>query len=347
MNKELETPRFDNTAEDLNGIAHLNAKGVVQTKDGIPPLKEGRSLGPLLNQKIAQHNAKIDNLETLAWLEMVKNQLFDLQVMNFEYENLPEELDIIRVEKKLYEKGSTAWIRVDGTIYVVNYVQKEWNLYNEPTAIQVVEPKAESLNGRLFNVADGDVVIFDNNPYRQASFLNIQRYIRGLERTLYQIEVNLTKAAPKGLILPKNNKLETAFSEDGENPMADSLEWAINSEQTFYVLKGGEDVNLMEGQDQIFIPIELTDRTELLIKNFTFFKEQIKEAMGEAINIHQKKERVNSDEMAQQRGMAEKIKQSMFKCREIALDKINKTFSTNITIQLVDVEPQEEEGDED
>lgn len=328
--------------KDLNGIDALNGKGHASTKDGFEPLDDSGNYLKGAIGKLSIFNSQVRALEEQQWIQMFKNQLFDLQAMNFKYSNLPEELDIIRIETKPFENGSSAWVRVLDKIYVVNYTTEEFNLYDEPTEIQVVEPKAQVINGKKFYIGK-NAEIFRNNPKMQSVFQKIYRYLKALEKTLFQIEKNLTSSAPKGLINPKNNTIQASFQEDNENPMQNSLEIIANGQNTFYELKSNSNLDVKNADDNpIWIPMELTDRTENLIKNYTFFKEQIKELMGETQNVHQKKERVNTEELAQQRGLAEKTKRAMFETRLIDLKKINKTFGTNISVELVEPDPEKD-----
>lgn len=343
MSKELKIAEslthIDET--DLNGIDGLNSKAIVNSKENLPVLNDKGEILKGALSKLSIYQGQIRALEEQQWIETTRNQLFDLQAMNFEYQNLPEELDIIRIETKPYEFGSSAWIRIHEKIMVVNYAIKEFNLYDEPTTIEIVEPKAPAINGRRF-VVGNNCSIFRNNPKMISFYQKAYRYLKGMEKTLFQIEKNLTSSAPKGLINPKNNVLTSAFHEDNENPMQNSLEMIANGQNTFYQLKAGDDINAMSDDNPIFIPMELTDRTENLIKNYTFFKEQLKELLGESQNIHQKKERVNSQEMEQQRGLAEKTKRAMFETRLIDIERINKVFGTNIIVEMVEPDPDKD-----
>lgn len=326
--------------DDLNGIDGLNSSASVNTKDGLPALNDDGTMLKGALSKLSIYQGQLRALEEQQWIQTTKNQLFDLQAMNFKYNNLPEELDIIRIETKPFENGSAAWIRVFEKLFVVNYSIEEFNLYEEPTQIKVLEPKAPAIDGKIFTIGN-NCSIFRNNPKMISFYQKAYRFLKGMEKTLFQIEKNLTASAPKGLINPKNNKLSTSFEEDNENPMQNSLELIANGQNTFYVLKAGDDINAMQDDNPIWIPMELTDRTENLIKNYTFFKEQLKELLGESQNIHQKKERVNTEELEQQKGLAEKTKLAMFETRRIDIERINKVFGTNIQIELVEDEEEE------
>lgn len=331
---------------DLNGVDYLNGRGTISKKGELPPTQED---GTTLKGALSNYNGVFSTYQEQQWISNFINDLFSLQAMNFKFNGLPSELDITRIERKPFDSGSSAWVKIAGKIYVVNYTIKEFNLYNEPTHIAVNEPKAENINGMEF-VIGKDCEIYRNTLSSMSVFDKVYRYINTLEKILFQIEKNLLTSAPKGILNIKQNKLESAFATEGENSVKKSFEVMINGEDTFYMLKRGDGYDPLDADNEMWTPIELTDRTDTLIKNYTLMKEQIKETMGESPNIHQKKERTITDEVDQQKGLSEKVLRGMFEVRKIDLEKINKTFGTNISIELLQdeiEEPMEEEGGED
>lgn len=335
--------KYEMKEADLNLYDAMNSKAVVNAKDGVPVLN---NQDKNLKGALGLYNGTFDVMLEFQWVKTFMEQLFELQAMNFEYKNLPEELNIFRIEYKPFRNGSSAWIKLNGKIYVVNYSIVEFNMYEEPTQIKIVEPKAKPLNNRIFKVGK-DCQIFRNNSRYVSSYVKVFRYVKAMERTLFQIEKNLLASAPKGILNLKNNVLNTGFQEPNEAPMKNSMENIINGQDTFYTMKGGKDgYDPLSPEEELFTPIELTDRTDSLITNYTFFKEQIKELMGKDINIHQKKERAITGEIDQQQGISQMTLQAMINIRKIDIENINREFGTNITVELVKPEQLEQEENE-
>lgn len=336
--KELEI-----TYEDLNAQMAESSSVSVSKKGGEPVAIKGTWYSAY--KKYAK---QLDILKEKEFLEGMREDILKFEMERYEYSNLPEGLDKYRIENKLLMSGSVVFFKlVNGQYAVMNYTMIDYNIYDEPVIVEINEPKS-SMNGKRLNVAEGEGVIYRNNIFLNPSFVLVRRYINAMEKILFQIEKNITAAAPKGIINLKNS--EMIFDDADNSAMKNSMEQIINSEDTFHAIRRAEDYSATgENDDPIFIPLELRDRSDELIKLYTFAKEQIKEKIGASINIHQKKERAIVGEIDGQQGFSSSNRQHPMNLRLVDIEKINKAFNLNIVLEILPdtVEETEEQGDKD
>lgn len=315
--------------EDLNLVDQYNGSGSVSAKTELVFNAQGESLKGALKK----YNGSFSMFDELQFIHQQKRQLFEYQTERYDYIALPLGLDKYKIEKKVIEDGSVLIVKVVDEYYALKYVIDTTDIYDEPRKVRVNEPKS-SLHNKVYDLANGDAIIIRNNQYRSVAFADAYRFIRVMEKTLYQMEKNLHTSAPKGLLNLKN--AEIAWEEDGDSPYKDSMEMMINSPNTFFVIRNkstDEQQLTADNSEPLYIPIEMTDRTDTLIKNYTFYKEQVKEIVGAGMNVLLgKKERVVTDELANQQSFANATFQHAFNIRKIDIEKFNKAFGENVEI---------------
>lgn len=325
--------------KDLNGIDYLNGRASISAKQ-LPVYSSG------LKGALARYNGSFSQYEEILYINSVRRQIYEYQTERFNYKNLPEGLDKYRFEDKVLENGSALLVKYMDRFYMFNYSMIDYNAYNEPIKVQITEPKS-SLNGKIINLQSSSIAtIIRNNFMKRALFVDAQRFITDMEMILYQIEKNVRTSAPKGILNLKNME----FEENGENPEKDSFETMINGQDTFYVLKTkpkNDQEFDADNEDSLFIPMELTDRTDSLLKNYEFMKEQLKELIGSEMNdTDDKKERKNLKEI-NNHGLSNSSRQHAFNIRKIDIEKANKLFDINIAIEYQSDEREDVEEEED
>ena len=336
-NKELDLEIRD---DDLNAQFAATSAVSVSDKGGVPVPIKGTWYSAY-----KKYVKQLDILKEKEFIEGMREDILKFEMERYEYKNLPEGIDKYRIENKLLNSGSVVFVKLENSTFaVMNYTMIDYNIYNEATIIEINEPKS-NMNGKRLNVANGEAVVYRNNIFLNPSFVLVKRYINAMEKILFQIEKNITAAAPKGIINLKNSEM---IFDDGDNAaMKQSMEQIINSEDTFHAIRRSEDYSATgENEDPIFIPLELRDRSDELIKLYTFAKEQIKEKIGAAINIHQKKERAIVGEIDGQQGFSTSNRQHPQNLRQVDIDKINKAFNLNIEIEILEDTIEQEEGPE-
>lgn len=329
------------TARDLNLIDKMNGTGQV-SKKGMQPVNEfGQTLKGALNKY--QSNLNINKEQQ--WIKSTIDMFYTYQTEMFNYTNLPVELDKYRLEYKTLTNGSSAIVKINGKLYACNYTAKEFNMYAEPTIIQINEPKS-LLHQKIYDVYEGEAVLFKNNYVMSSTFTQVYRELEDLEKVLYKIEQNTMCAGKKYLM--NATKGSIAVSPDN-TPLSNSLNEFLLSQNMAGEWHGAEGFT---SKENAFFEIENVDNIDNLIRVYTFLKENIKEKLGGEINIHQKKERVITDEVENQQGLSVNINKERFGIRKICVEQLNEKFGTNIKIELSQ-EPEEnneddnEEGDDE
>ena len=327
--------------DDLNAIDNLNGNSSISSKGPVFNI----SNGDILKGALDKYNKGFSKYTELQFILGMKSMIYEYQVERFEYENFPDGLDKYRLETKIVNNGSVLVTKFLNKFYAVNYTTENFNMYEEPMTVIVNEPKS-LLNGKKIDLNDNGVII-RNNHDKRVLYMNCFRFLKQMEKILYQIEKNLFSSAPKGIVNLKGSEL--SFADDNDNPERDSYEKMINGENTFYVIKSKDigSTNLGDDNgDNMFIPIELTDRTDSLIKNYTFLKEQLKEMIGSESNTDvNKKERLITDEVKGQQNLATSILQHAFNIRKVDIERLNSFYGTNLTIELQSDERDEEVDD--
>lgn len=323
--------------KDLNGIDYLNGTSSLNFK-GIEPIK----LTGSLSKSIYYNNPNITWLyDEWLFIQNEYNKVINFITEQWEYENLPDDLDKYILEYKILTNGIAYFIKIGNDIYIVNGSVIERDIYNRPLKI-ICNEESKLLNNKEFDIFG----YIRNNRESQGIFRQIFRSISGMERTLFQIEKNLTSAAPKGVIInPKGEEPDT----EEANSKSDIFESITNSQNTFSEIS--LDINqqqtlkeIMEGSNisNLFIPIELKDRTEQLLKNYTFFKENLKEIIGSAVgSINPKQERLITSETTAQQDLSDNNKAHLFNIRQNDIKNLNKKLNLNIVIKRI-YTPEEE-----
>lgn len=337
-------------ASDFNQIDQLNGQATIAKKGGSTATLDSEGKVIDLKGALQKYNGTFSQLDEINFIKGVERQMFEYQTEQFVYENLPKGLDKYRVEKKILENGAVAIVKLKEKYYALRFTTKQFNIYDEVDLIKIVEPRSDVLNGMEYDVKEKDVAIIRNNIRMQTIFKDIYRYIRNMERTLFQIEKNLTSSAPKGLINLKNSQIE--FDEDGDSPYKSAMEYVANSQDTFFVITAKpilEQDAATSDAEQYFTPMELTDRTETLIRNYTFFKEQVKELVGVIPNtVNPKKARLTEQEASSDTTLPNSTKQHAIEVRKIDWENFNEVFNENVVIEAQsDERPADEEYDEE
>lgn len=336
---------YEVTEKDLNAIDAMN--GVASINNNEFPIVNANGEG--LKGALAIYNGSFSKYEKMMFIATKKRQLFEYQTERFNYEGLPKELNKYRLEQKTIENGSVLVIKEKGKFYALQYTVISRNIYKEPIKVIVNEPLS-SLNRKIYDISKGEGVIFRSNIDRKPLLSEAWRFIRIAESILYHIEKNIKSSAPKGIINPKDTEL--AFEEDTDSPERDSFEAMINNDNTFFVIKSksSEDSSMFNGnEEKMFIPIELTDRTEMLIKNFAWVEAQLDKLIGAlAPTMNTKKERLTTGEN-ENNGISTAQRQHAYNIRKIDIDSINDLYKLNIVINYQsddreEVELNESEG---
>ncbi len=324
-----------NLVDKMNGVGSIASKGTVFSNAG------------RLKGALDSYGGSFSKEDELIFLRSQEQKIYEYKTEQFNYLNLPKGLDKYRIETKILNNGYVGIIKHGDSFLAVNYTIKDFNIYNEPETVIINEPKSKLFNGKKYKFTDKTIGMIRDNIYGTSIFRRAYRLMSAMEKILFQIEKNITRSAPKGILNLKNNSIE--FSEPKDDTTKGSMENIINGQDTFYTLRSQSDYDMKNDNDEeLFIPIELTDMSASLITQYSFFKEELKELIGAEMNIVQKKERLVTDEVNKQQGVTNATRQHALNVRERDIKVINEIFNLNIEleVQADEIEEPEENGEE-
>lgn len=269
---------------------------------------------------------QISNFKTF---DMYRRQLLTLAENVFEFENLPEFIDVAYLNKNLLRKGSIAFFQdeVMGVLALPYINIGNLDVYGRPQKIQVVSQNGYTkiLNRNEF------VIMYDNNG-RYPLWLDILQYAERIALCTRTIDINIAQQkTPRFWKTPVEKEI--------------SVKNLINNVDSFE--------NLVLTYENIDL-----DETSLVMQpapyvsdKINFDKDKIYNEFLRLIGIanlsYQKKERNIKDEITAMQGGTVASRFSRFEPRKKAIKEINEKFGTNITVKYYDGLPTSEEIIED
>lgn len=130
-------------------------------------------------------NSQLSNFKTY---EMYKRQCLTLAENVFEYDKIPEFIDISYLNKNLLRKGSIAFFvdEVMGLLALPYISIGKLDVYGRPESIQVI-----SLNGYSRILKKGEFVIMYDNNGRYPLYLDIIQYAERIANIQRAIDINI------------------------------------------------------------------------------------------------------------------------------------------------------------
>ena len=255
-----------------------------------------------------------------------KEQLFRhlvFQMLNkttkiFKYNNLPDTIQVKDLETQLQMGGFAIWKEVGGKLYTFRGgLGGRPNEYYLPTTAIIANPY---LNYSASLEIDKECVVMLNDYYYQGLMPLFNKYCR----LLVEAEISLKYAII-------NSRVPALVQADNDN--------TFKSAQDFFnKIEKGSDFGIITSK-------EFFDG----IKTHDFFKESYIKSLIEAIQyikgswyneiglnstFNMKREAINEAEASLNEDILIPSVDTMLKCRQDALDKVNKMYGTNITVEL-------------
>lgn len=267
-------------------------------------------------------NSQLSNWKTY---EMYKREMLTLAENVFEFENLPEYIDVAFLNKKLLRDGSIAFFKDEylGVIALPYTVMGTLDIYQRPQKIMAIAP-----NGSYRRILNPDeyIIMYDNNG-RYPLFLDITQYAERIALDTRTIDIN---------ILQQRTPRFWKTSSDKERSIRDIINNVDGLENTVLTY---EDINL----DDIQLVLEpapyVADKID--IQKEKLWNEFLR-LIGIANMNFQKKERNIKDEVLASQGGTIASRYSRFEPRQKAINQINEKFGTNINVRYYDGIPTSE-----
>jgi len=268
---------------------------------------------------------KENQLSNWRTYQMYLREMLTLAENVFEFENLPDFIDVAFLNKKLLRDGSIAFFKDEylGVIALPYTVMGTLDIYQRPQKIMAIAP-----NGSYRRILNPDeyVIMYDNNG-RYPLFLDITQYAERIALDTRTIDIN---------ILQQRTPRFWKTSSDKERSIRDIINNVDGLENTVLTY---EDINL----DDIQLILEpapyVADKID--IQKEKLWNEFLR-LIGIANMNFQKKERNIKDEVLASQGGTIASRYSRFEPRQKAIKLINEKFGTNINVRYYDGIPTSE-----
>ena len=245
-------------------------------------------------------------------------QMLNKTVTMFKYNNLPEYMTEKDIEIITQVNGYCVWKKVDDKLYVFyGGLGGEPNPYYLPTIAIIANPY---LKYTASLTIDEECVVMTNDYLYQGVMPLFNKYAS----LLVEAEISLKYA-----IL--NARIPKLVQADNEN--------TYNSAKTFFEkIYSGEGYGIIANKE-FFEGIDSQEfyrdtYVKPLIEAIQYIKGSWYNEIGINSAFNMKREAINSAEAVLNEDLLYPTIDTMLKCRQMAIDKVNKMFGTNISVEL-------------
>ena len=273
-------------------------------------------------------NSQMTNLKTY---EMYKRQFMTLAQNVFEFENLPEYIDVAYMNYVLLTRGSIAFFYddvLDEVIALPYTTVGNLDIYGRPKAII-----AHAKNGQYYRRLNENefVIMYDNNG-RYPILNDIFQYAERMGQTTRTIDINVDQQKTPRIWLTRADK---------EKSIKDLLNNVDSYSESVIAY---DDINLDETQCILepapYVADKLQQTKESIYNEFL-------RLIGVASVTEQKKERLITDEVQASQGGTIASRFSRYEPREKAIKLINEKFKDylkkgEIKVKFYDGDPSME-----
>lgn len=265
---------------------------------------------------------------------MVKNNI--IQMLNkstrmFKYNNLPETIPVKDLEILLQVGGFAIWKYVEGKgLYVFRGgLGGKPNPYYLPTLAIVANP---ALNFNKSMEIDEDCVVMLNDHFYQGMMPMFNKYGNLLTEAEISLKYAIINARVPALVQADNDGAK-ASAEAFFNKIIEGTEYGIIGSKAFF-----EGIRSHDFYKEAHI--------KDLIESIQYIKGSWYNEMGINAAFNMKREAINEAEATLNEDILYPTIDTMLECRRIGLEKVNKMFDTNITVELDSVWMQNRKHEE-
>lgn len=258
-----------------------------------------------------------------------------LQMLNkstriFKYGNLPETIQTKDLETQLQVGGFAIWKKVDGKLYTfTGGLGGAPNPYYLPTIATVANP---ALNFTENLKIDEDCVVMLNDHFYQGLMPLHSKYGRLLVEAEISLKYAIINARVPALIQADNDNTYKS-AEEFFKKVVEGKEYGVISSKEFF-----DGIRSHDFYKQAYI--------KDLIEAIQYIKGSWFNAIGLNAAFNMKREAINEAEATLNEDILYPDIDTMLECRRYALEKVNKMFGTNITVELDSVWEQNRKRDE-
>ena len=271
-------------------------------------------------------NSQLSNFKTY---QSDFRQMVTLAENVFEFEGLPDFIDVAYMNKQLLRRGSVAFSKDEelGVIALPYRNIGKLDVYGRPNKIEVF-----AYNNSYHRILDRNqyVIMYDNNG-RYPLYLDIAQIAERIALCERTQDINIAQQKTPRVWKASPDSLTTIRG------MLNNIDSNVDS------VVAHESAATIDDLECVLQPAPyVTDKIDLHLDKLwaKFFR-----LIGIANIQEQKRERVIQDEMIASQGGTIASRYSRFQPRKNAIDQINKKFNTNISVKYYDGIPDMMKGD--
>lgn len=244
----------------------------------------------------------------------------------FTYEGLPDTVPQKWLENLLLVNGSCVWLKTEQDGLFVNRAAPggERDVYYIPTEVIAVNPWAKGKLKEKY-IRDVDCVVMVNDTYAQGILPLLKKYCSMLVEN--EISLNIACIMSRGT---------SVLSAADDNTKASAELW-LKRLQDGNLGIIGEAPFLIGNQDRALTVNQLSNvdgTITNLIEYEQYLKASLYNELGLQSNYNMKRESINAGESQLNEDMLHPLIDDMLRERQIALEKVNAMFGTNITVKF-------------
>lgn len=251
-------------------------------------------------------------------LSKFRADMLNKSLTMFEWENLPDTLPAVEIEKQLQTNGYSIIAKVQGNVYAFQGGFSGQDPYNQPTKAIVNNPSLK-YNG-TFTINE-DCVIIKNDDMQQGLIHIYNKY-----GTLL-IENQITM-----LMTDYNYRMPFTISSKDDSTTQSAREYLQK------VIDGSLGVI---GEAKLFDALKVTPTNNKGVNSFAdlygyqqFIEAQLNNTIGLATNNNMKRERLTTNEIEVNKNASYPLIDNMLRNRKQAVEKINKMFDLDIDVEF-------------
>ena len=264
---------------------------------------------------------------------MVKHNIIKMlnkSTRMFKYGNLPDTISTKDLEIQLQVGGFSIWKEVKGNLYTFRGgLGGEPNPYYLPTIATVANP---ALNYNKNLKIDEECVVMLNDHFYQGLMPLYSKYSRLLVEAEISLKYAIINARVPALVEADNdNTYESAVN--FFKKVVDGKEYGVISSKEFF-----DGIRSHDFYKQAYI--------KDLIEAIQYIKGSWFNEIGLNAAFNMKREAINEAEATLNEDILYPDIDTMLECRKIGLEKVNKMYGTNITVELDSVWEQNRKRDD-
>lgn len=263
-------------------------------------------------------------------LRSVVTQMLNRTTKMFKYNGLPDTIKTKDLETQLQVGGFAIWKEVDGNMYTfTGGLGGEPNPYYLPTIAIVANP-ALKYNASL--KIDEQCVVMLNDNYYQGMMPVFNKYGTLLVEAELSLKIAVLNARVPALIQADNDGTYKSAKEFFEKIVAGE-EYGIISSKEFF-----DGIRSQDFYKQAYI--------KDLIEAIQYIRGTWYNEIGLNATFNMKREAINEAEATLNEDILQPTIDNMLECRQDALEKVNKMFGTNITVEFASTWKQNEKEED-